>query len=194
MYLKATFSDVREKIPVLTLQCENLDHHHINNGCVHYSLLLVVLFKHVHPRTVQSSRMWHLEKPATSCSQLQILDNKPVQSEVGRSRFLQAICAYLPNYMTSLQKRVNFMVSTMITSNLTNVSLCRSNSQQNQHLSWNQTDQLAKSAVQTSMILTYSRTLIIQFVTAAGKVLDLRCCGWWLELLVTYSLWHHVAG
>lgn len=70
----------------------------------------------------------------------------------------------------------------MITSNLTNMSLGRSNSQQNQHLSWNQTDQLAKSAVQTLMILTYSRTLIIQYVTAAGKVLDLRCRDWWLEL------------
>jgi hypothetical protein len=69
------------------------------------------------------------------------------------------------------------MVSATITSNLTNMSLGRSNSQQNQHLSWNQTDQLAKSAVETLMILTYSRPLIIQFVTAAGKVLDLRYCG-----------------
>jgi hypothetical protein len=54
------------------------------------------------------------------------------------------------------------------------MSVGRSNSQQNQHPSWNQTDQLATSAMKTLMILTYSGTLSIQFVTAAGKVLDFQ--------------------
>jgi hypothetical protein len=88
-----TFSDVREKIPVWTHQCENLNHHRVNSECVHYSLLL--FFKHVHPRTSE------VVKPDPSYSKLQISHNKPLQHEVGDSRFLQDVYAYLPNYMTS---------------------------------------------------------------------------------------------
>jgi hypothetical protein len=54
------------------------------------------------------------------------------------------------------------------------MSVGSSNSQQDQRLSWNRTDPLAKSAMETLMILTCSRTLIILFVTAAGKGLDFQ--------------------
>jgi hypothetical protein len=52
------------------------------------------------------------------------------------------------------------------------MSVSRSNSQLNCHPSWNQTDQLAKSARKSLTILTCSRTLIILCVTVAGTGSD----------------------